>query len=289
MSRLALAVALVLVPALAIAEKPRWQDLPMPPAMPKAAAQGHVDIPDGAKIYYASYGKTGAADPTVILLHGGLGNADHFSFQIPALADKFRVIAIDSRGQGRSTLSGGKLSYHGMASDVIAVMDALEIERASMVGWSDGGAIALDLGINYPARVDRLFVFGTNYDAAGSKARKGPSSTFAMYAAKCRADFNRMAQNPKAYADTVAALAPVWRDPGSFTRAQIRSIQAPTLVADGDHDEIILLDQIKEMATVIPNGKLVVFKDTSHFALWQDPAAFNQALVEFLSEPATRK
>ena len=81
----------------------------------------------------------------------------------------------------------------------------------------------------------------------------------------------------------VAALLPVWRDPASFTKDQLRSIKAPTLVGDGDHDEVIELAQIKEMATLIPNGKLAVLPDTSHFAMWQDPAAFNKVLVEFLS------
>jgi pimeloyl-ACP methyl ester carboxylesterase len=284
--RLALAVVLALVPAIAAARKPKWADLPLPPAMPQATATGHVDMPDGAQIYYAVYGKDGAADPTVILLHGGLGNADHFAHQVPALADQYRVIAIDSRGQGRSTLAKGKLSYHTMASDVIAVMDSLGLKRASIVGWSDGGAIALDLGISYPDRVERLFVFGTNYDSAGSKRPKGNPGTFAIYQSKCRRDFNRMAKDPKSYEATVAALVPVWRQPGSFTKDQLRSIKAPTLLADGDHDEIIELDQVKEMATLIPNGKLMVLKDTSHFALWQDPTAFNKAIVDFLAEPA---
>jgi pimeloyl-ACP methyl ester carboxylesterase len=69
----------------------------------------------------------------------------------------------------------------------------------------------------------------------------------------------------------------------NFTKDQLRSIKAPTVVADGDHDEIILLDQIKEMARLIPNAKLVVFEATSHFALWQDPASFTKALLEFLA------
>jgi pimeloyl-ACP methyl ester carboxylesterase len=63
----------------------------------------------------------------------------------------------------------------------------------------------------------------------------------------------------------------------------MRSIRVPTVIADGDHDEIIFLDHIKEMALLIPNAKLVVFENTSHFAIWQDPAAFNKALVEFLA------
>src|SRR5262245_50781185 len=130
-------IFILLVPALALAQKPRWEELPMPPPMPKAEASGYVDTADGAQIYWAGYGKPEA--PVVILLHGGLGNGDHFSHQVPALTEKFRVIAIDSRGQGRSTLAKSKLTYHTMAADVIAVMDALKIKRASVAGWSDGG------------------------------------------------------------------------------------------------------------------------------------------------------
>ena len=77
------------------APKPRWQTLPLPPAMPAATTSGTVEV-GGARIYYAIYG---TGDP-VILLHGGLGNSDHFGFQLPALIDKFQVIAIDSPRAG---------------------------------------------------------------------------------------------------------------------------------------------------------------------------------------------
>lgn len=70
-----------------------------------------------------------------------------------------------------------------------------------------------------------------------------------------------------------------------FTKDQLRSIRAPTMIADGDHDEVIQLAQIEEMSQLIPHAKLQVFKDTSHFALWQDPVSFNKALVEFLAAP----
>ena len=280
---------LALVPALAVADKPRWESLPLPPAMPKAEATGQVEVADGAQIYYAIFDKAAAlgkaSGPPVILLHGGLGNGDHFAHQVPALADRFRVIAIDSRGQGRSTLAKGKLGYPEMARDVVGVMDALHIQRASIVGWSDGGAIALALGIEHPDRVDKLFVLATNYDVHGTKARSGPSPTFNAYAVKCRADAGRLARSKGAYDAAASALAPVWRQPVTFTKEQLRSIKARTLVSVGDHDEIIALDQVKEMAALIPNGQLAVFKDTSHFAMWQDPAAFNKVLVEFLTAP----
>jgi pimeloyl-ACP methyl ester carboxylesterase len=274
-----LALVVLFIPALALA-KPRWQTLPLPPAMPAAADHGTVDV-GGAQIYYAIYG---AGDP-VILLHGGLGNSDHWSNQVPALAEKFQVIAIDSRGQGRSTRTRARPSYQTMADDVIAVMDQLKLEKAALVGWSDGGEIALKIAIQHPERVAKLFVFGANYDSNGSKPRGGrPSETFTAYAAKCRADYARLSTTPKAFDALVQWLLPVWRTPMGFTKDQLRSITAPTLVADGDHDEVIVLDQIEEMAKLIPHAQLAVFSDTSHFALWQDPADFNKTLLEFLAK-----
>lgn len=276
MARLALVATLMLSSSLAAA-KP-WEELPLPPAMPAAASSGEVDVKD-AKIYYATYG----SGTPVILLHGGLGNADHWAFQVPELAAKFRVIVIDSRNQGRSSFSKTKVTYHVMAGDVLAVMDELKVPRASIVGWSDGGEIGLDLAINNPARVAKLFIFGANYDSNGSKPRGRPTPTFAAYASKCRADYSKLAKVPKAYDAVVDSLMPLWHDTRAFTKDQLRSIKAPTVVSDGDHDEIIELAQIKEMSKLIPNARLVVFENTSHFALWQDPTAFTRAILELLA------
>jgi pimeloyl-ACP methyl ester carboxylesterase len=278
--RLALAVLIALT-AIAGAKPARWQQLPLPPAMPKPTATGFVEV-DGAKLYYATYGK-GAP---VILLHGGMGNSDHWSHQVPALAEKLNVIVIDSRGQGRSTRTKAAPSYDMMAADVLAVMDRLDLTAAAIVGWSDGGEIALKLGVYHPDRVTKLVVFGANYNAKGSKQRAGKSfATFAAYTAKCRADYKRLSQTPKQFDALVQWLLPIWRNPMGFTQDQLRSIKAPTLVADGDHDEIIQLAQIEEMAKLIPDARLEVFKDTSHFALWQDPASFNKVVVDFLTAP----
>jgi pimeloyl-ACP methyl ester carboxylesterase len=279
MARPALALLLMVIPTLAIA-KPRWETLPLPPAMPVASTTGHVEVGE-AKIYYATYGK---GDP-VVLLHGGLGNADHWAFQVPALAKTHQVIVIDSRNQGRSTYTRSKVTYHVMAGDVLAVLDKLKIPKAAIIGWSDGGSIGLDLAIHNPDRVAKLFVFGSNYDASGSKKREpGKSPTFNAYAVKCKSDFMRLSKEPATYNAVVASLLPVWRSHGGFTKDQLRGIKAPTVVALGDHDEIVELDQVKEMATkLIPNARLVVFEATSHFALWQDPASFNKALLEFLA------
>jgi pimeloyl-ACP methyl ester carboxylesterase len=282
--RAALVVLIAGVASVAGSATPaRWETLPLPPAMPQATKSSTITV-DGAQIYYAIYG-TPSADPPVILLHGGLGNSDHWANQVPALVEaKHEVIAIDSRGQGRSTHTNAKISYDVMASDVIAVMDALAVKQAAMVGWSDGGEIALKLAINHPDRVAKLFVFGANYNSEGSKPRGNrPAQTFNAYAQKCRADYQRMSKTPKQFDDLTNWLLPVWRDPMNITKEQLTKIQAPAMIADGDHDEVIVLAQIQEMAKLIPHAQLKVFDDASHFALWQDPDDFTKALVEFLA------
>jgi len=262
----------------ALAKKPRWQTLPLPPAMPAPTDEGFVDV-RGAKIYYARFGE-GAP---VVLLHGGLGNADHWSNQVAALADSHQVIAIDSRGQGRSTHDKTKPSYDVMASDVLAVLDHIGVERASFVGWSDGGEIALKLAIQHAARVDKLVVLGANYNEKGTKQHG--SGTFDEYAAKCRRDYAKLSKTPTRWAEMQSWLAAVWRRPMGFTKDQLRAITAPTLIADGDHDEIIVRAQVEEMARLIPHAELHIFKDASHFVLWQDPDSVNRVLVHFLADP----
>ena len=273
------ALALILCAASAEA-KPRWQELPLPPPLPEPAAQGEVVV-DGAHIHYATYGK----GTPVLLLHGGLGSGEQFGFQVPALADSYQLVLIDTRGHGRSTLTKTKLTYHLMAEDVIAVMDKLELPHAAIVGWSDGGEIGLDLAIHHPARLSKLFVIAANYDVHGSKARGDHTETFARYGAKCRKDYGKLsAKDQRKWDELVDAMTPVWHATTVFTKDQLRAITVPTVVADGDHDEIIELAQVKEMATLIPKGRLVVFENASHFAMWQDPTSVNHALVEFLGD-----
>jgi pimeloyl-ACP methyl ester carboxylesterase len=134
--------------------------------LPEPVESGMAPVND-IEMYYAIYGE---GEP-VILLHGGLGNADYFANQIPVLAAEYQVIAVDSRGHGRSTVTETPIGYALMASDVLALMDFLEIESASIVGWSDGGIIGLDIAINNPDRLNKLIAYGANYTPAGVPVR----------------------------------------------------------------------------------------------------------------------
>jgi pimeloyl-ACP methyl ester carboxylesterase len=114
--------------------------------LPLTQDQGYVEH-DGARIWYATYG----SDLPVILLHGGLGHSGNWGYQVPALLRSgYRAVVIDSRGHGRSTRDARPFRYELMASDVSAVMDALHLEQAGLVGWSDGAVIALILAMQAP-------------------------------------------------------------------------------------------------------------------------------------------
>src|SRR5690606_163416 len=116
------------------------------PAGGDAAYAAH----DGARIWHVAFG----AGPAVVLLHGGMGHGGNFAWQVPVLRDAgYQVIVVDSRGQGRSSWDGRPLSYAQMADDLEAVLDARGVERAALVGWSDGACTALALAKGQPERV----------------------------------------------------------------------------------------------------------------------------------------
>src|SRR6266853_420694 len=143
-------------------------------AAPLAAAndQGYVEH-EGARIWYATYG----SGSPVILLHGGLGHSGNWGYQVPALVRSgYRAVLIDSRGHGRSTRDARPFSYELMASDVLAVMDALHLEKASLVGWSDGACTALILAAQAPSRVSGVFFFACNMDPSGVKPIEASST-----------------------------------------------------------------------------------------------------------------
>jgi pimeloyl-ACP methyl ester carboxylesterase len=102
-----------------------------------------------------------------VLLHGGAGNGEQFSRQVPAFEKYFRLVVPDMCAQGRTTDREGPLTYHAMAEDVIALMDRLGVKRFDIMGWSDGGVTGLDLAIHHPDRLRRLVTFGANFSPDG--------------------------------------------------------------------------------------------------------------------------
>jgi pimeloyl-ACP methyl ester carboxylesterase len=254
-----------------------WERLPDTPALPKPERSGTVPV-NGIRLWYAEFGH----GSPVILLHGGLANSNYWGLQVPSLAQRFEVIVLDSRGHGRSTWDGKPIGYHLMASDVIALMDALHLSKAATVGWSDGAIIGLDMAIHHPERVTRLFAFGANSDPSGVKD-PGASSIFAAYQNRTREEYQKLSPEPASFNAFHEALNKMWDTEPNFSDAQLRGITVPTWIVDGDRDEIIKRENTDHMASLIPGAGELILPRASHFAFLQAPRQFNEALMHFLS------
>ncbi len=274
---LALAVVLVFQAAPARAG-PLWETLPAPAALPRPDASGLVDH-DRARIYYAAFGR----GRPVILLHGGLANGEYWGDQVPALvAAGYRVILIDSRGHGRSSRDSRPFTYELMASDVVAVMDALKLKSAPVVGWSDGAIISLVMALKYPDRITRAFAFAANMDPGGADLSVADRSTFTRFKAGAPGDYARLSPTPAGYADFSAAINRMWETEPNYSAADLAGIHTPVAIVDGDHDEAIRAEHTRYLARAVPGARLIILKNTSHFAMLQDPARFNAAVLGFL-------
>lgn len=246
--------------------------------LPEPATSGMAPIND-IEMYYAVYGE---GEP-LLLLHGGLGNADYFANQIPAFVEAgYQVIAVDSRGHGRSTVTETPIGYALMASDVLALMDFLEIESASLVGWSDGGIIGLDIAINHPERLNKLVAYGANYIPSGVRTDIGEDDVFNAYIEQAMVDYQRLAPNPDGFDAFLANIGNMWATEPNFTEAQLMGIEVPTLIIDGWQEEAIYAEHAFEMAQLIPNAELVLMPGVGHFAMFLTPDMFNSIVLNYL-------
>jgi len=262
---------------------PRWLNLPPTPTLPKAAQSGLAPV-NGVKIWYAVYGR---GEP-VLLLHGGLANANYWGHQVRALQRRYQVIVMESRGHGRSSRNQEPYGYDLMASDVVALLDHLAIKQAAIVGWSDGAIIGLDIAMKHPKRVSRLFAFAANSDPSGV-ADIASSEVFNAYIARAGEEYKRLSPTPTEYKSFVAEITKMWESQPKWTASDLAAIKVPTWIVDGDHDEAIKRDNTEFMASTIPGAGLLIQPQVSHFSFLQDPEQFNDDLLRFLGRKDTAK
>jgi pimeloyl-ACP methyl ester carboxylesterase len=255
-----------------------WQTLPMPGVLPQAKAKGFV-MHDGAEIYYAVYG----SGTPVILLHGGLASSDWFGDQVPALVrDGHQAVLIDSRGHGRSTRDQRRYTYELMASDVVAVMDVLKIHRAPVVGWSDGAIIGLVMALHEPQRLTKVVAFAANMDPSGVKPDVLENATFKRAVLRSSGQYSRLSRTPKDFPAFEKAVETMWDKEPNYSARDLARIKTPVAIVDGDHDEAIKLEHTKYLAKAIPGARLIILPNASHFAMLQQPAEFNAAMLGYL-------
>lgn len=270
-------LATVLLGAVGARAEEVWKTLPTPPPLPATERTGKAAV-DDILMFYAVYG----SGPPVLFIHGGLGNADAWGFQVPEFAKDHTVVVADSRGHGRSTRSAKPFGYALMADDYLALMRQLGFETFALVGWSDGGIIGLDIAIRHPERLTGVFAFAANTVPEGVDPAVESNATFARYIELMGEQYKKISPTPGEYDAFVEQISQMWANQPNYTKVQLQAISVPVTVFDGEHDEAILHAHTEEIAATIPGAKLVILPEASHFAMWQQPQAFNAAVRTFL-------
>jgi pimeloyl-ACP methyl ester carboxylesterase len=248
----------------------------------------YIDIND-VRIYYETYGE----GETLLLLHGNGGSIENFFMQIPEFSKHFKVIALDSRAQGRSTDSDKDISYALMASDMAALIDKLKLGSVYVVGWSDGGIIGIELAYAYPDKVKKLVTIGANYSnknfvAHGDNVRMDAKDTLVIgsrkFAEKYRNTLERLSPNPEKIPEIRKKLSNLMEKYPNFTEKQLEEIKTPTLVIVGDHD-IISLEHTVSLFASLPHSELLVIPGATHVVPVEQPDLLNSVIVNFLKTP----
>ncbi|MEZ5776734.1 MAG: alpha/beta fold hydrolase [Paracoccaceae bacterium] len=257
----------------------RWMSIPHPAAMPEPVASGMAPV-NGIEMYYATYG---SGDP-VLLIHGGLGNADIWAAQVADLMKDHLVIVADSRGHGRSTRNEEPFGYDLMASDYLALLDHLEIEKVDLVGWSDGGIIGLDIAMSHPERLDHLYAQAANITTDGVDPAVESDPVFGSYIEWMADDYARLSPTPDQFDGFVAQISEMWATQPNWSDAEVAAITVPTAVVAGEHDEAILRAHTEKIASLIPGAKLEILPGVSHFAMLQAPEEYNASVRAFIDQ-----
>ncbi len=248
---------------------------------------------NGLNMFYVENGK----GHPLILLHGGISTAEaNWPKQMEFFSNHFRVIAVDSRGHGRTNNPTEEFSYKLMADDIAALIQALNLENPFVCGWSDGGQIVLEIGINYPDLTKALVAGGvlseiTEYYSSAMKlwGIEGPGEV----------DFEKLREvipqfvdalpeihspvyGPEYWKKLLHDISKMWLDPSSFPEKRIKQINTPFLIIAGDRDAASSIDECVKMYKQIPNAELAIIPNANHDVYEAKPDLFNNIVLEYL-------
>jgi len=256
---------------------------------PACLQSGSVPV-NGAGIYYEIYG---SGDP-LLLLHGGYSDVHAWRRQIPELSKYFRVIAVDSRGHGASTFDDRPFTYQLLTADIVALMDFLKIDKADVVGWSDGAVIALHMALNYPQRIRRAVLIGASvqYDNSLTPFDQwvvSHGSLFKLFAdMELSQDFKRRNPHPEAWTEFRDKVYGMWCSAcylpvkeGEDCLRQLSRMTVPTLMLVGE-DDMIRREHTEAIHRAIPGSRLITIEHADHFVAMQKPSEVNKAILDFL-------
>ena len=220
------------------------------------------------------YTEAGAGEP-LILLHGNGEDSGYFAHQISFFSAHYRVLAVDTRGHGQSPRGSAPFTIRQFAEDLLAFLDEQDIARANLLGFSDGGNIALVFAIRHPERVRRLILNGANLEPAGVKPHVQIPIVLGWHMARLFAKRSAAARR------NAEMLGLMVRDP-MIPVEELEKVSAPALVIAGTRD-MIRESHTRRIAQTLPDARLVLLPG-DHFIACKSPEAFNRAVEAFLVE-----
>lgn len=243
-----------------------------PPTYGNNVSAGRTATVNGIELYYETYGE---GEP-LLLLHGNSQSILAFTHQIPEFEKHYRVIAVDTRGQGKSTEDGQRYTYELFAEDMKALLDELGLDSVNVVGWSDGGNTGLMLAMKYPAKVRKLVTMGANIYINNSVIDKSVRKEVVQRQEALAADTSRAAQN------AARLMALLLTEPNRVYE-DLRTIHCPVLVMAGEND-IIKEAHTRGIVAHLPNGTLHIAAGEDHYFPVNNPSAFNEVVLDFLDD-----
>jgi pimeloyl-ACP methyl ester carboxylesterase len=228
----------------------------------------------GFKMYAETYGQ----GRPLLIIHGNGGSISNFSNQIPYFSKKYKVIVADSRAQGKSGDKSDSLSYEMMADDYAALLDALKVDSAYVIGWSDGGINGLLLSIRHPEKVKKLAVTGANLwpdtTAVFDDVEQLVLPAYTMLK-------NKQDKNEKEKAEW--KLMRLLVEEPHISLSDLKKIAVPALVIGGDHD-VIKPEHTLLIAQNIPQSYLWILPNSGHSTpiIYKDE--FNKKVDEFFTK-----
>jgi len=246
-----------------------------------AGGNGGYAETNGARMYYEA---TGEGEP-LVLLHGGFGGVHVFGSQLPAFAERHRVLVPEQRGRGHTADIAGAITYQILADDIIGFLEHTVGEPAHLVGVSDGGIVGLLVAMQRPDLLRKLVTVGANYHRDGLMGSMWTDASHDDEAwAMPRQRYAAVSPDgPNHFPVVFGKLQRMWREEPALTVGDIATISIPVLVVAGD-DDVIRHAHTVALYEALAHGQLAVIPGASHAVFIERPELLNRIILDFLAE-----
>ncbi|MCJ8152171.1 alpha/beta fold hydrolase [Chryseobacterium sp. SSA4.19] len=222
-----------------------------------------------AEIYYEIYGE---GEP-LVLLHGNGGSIKEFYRQIPEISKHFKIVAVDTRAQGKSTdHNEAELNYKIFADDLKALMDNLKLNKVNILGWSDGGNTGLEFALKYPQNLNKMIIVGANAFPKGVD-----ESLLKQF--KTKAEMVQLAGEKEQ--KTEYRLLKLMLNHPNINAKSLHQIKNPVLVIAGEND-VIKKEHTEMLAKELPAAKLKIYPKASHYVPFEAADEMNKDVIDFI-------